>query len=115
MSSILPYYFIPFLIIQFMPGKKTFALLTAVYVGLIIFGYYDAKNVNGREWAFGVGLIYFFALFGAITGIITKAITLYMSSKGMSFKKHRLVQLLGLLLIPCCFATLMLLVQLTTK
>lgn len=99
---------IPFAFIQLMPGKRSFAILSTIYLCFMAYGYYDTHrpiiNDHGDGPGAVFGLIFFILIcYGAVAGIITKAITLYMASKNITLLKRTAVRLAGLLLIPCFF------------
>ena len=91
---------VPFVIIHCMPGKKSFAVTAIIFIGLLIFLHFDAKNADGPGAFLGL-IFYYLMIYGTIAGLLTKAITLLMARKGVSSKKRFLVRVLGVALIPC--------------
>lgn len=91
---------VPFVIIHCMPGKQSFAVTAVIFIGLLIFLHFDAKNADGLGAFLGL-ILYYLIICGTIAGLLTKAITLLMARKGVSSKKRFLVRVLGVALIPC--------------
>jgi len=97
---------IPFIVIQLMPGKKSFAFLAGLYTVLMAYGYYDIHKPLVNDLGDGPGAIFgmiffYFLCYGAIAGIITRALTLYAASKNVSFTKRIGLTIAGTALIPC--------------
>jgi len=96
----------PFALIQVMPGKKSFTLLSIIYVSLIAYGWYDLMHPSMNGHWDGPGSIIAIGMFfllccSAAAGILTKAITLLMAWKRVSQGKRNLARLTGIMLIPC--------------
>jgi hypothetical protein len=97
---------IPFVLIQCMPGKKSFAVVAAILLALMAYGYYDIHKPIVNDMGDGPGAVlgmifFYFICYGIIAGLTTKAITLYMAARNVSRKKRMLVRCVGLLLIAC--------------
>jgi hypothetical protein len=98
-------YSLPFLLIQFMPGKKSFCAFSILYLFLIIMGWYDLlttedKNNSGAVIIFAAGFLVLLSL-GAIMGIIIKAIRIYVETKKPTSTFNSPIALTGLFIIPC--------------
>ena len=102
MFAILSYIYVavPYIAIQFIPGVKSFIIATILSMFIVIYLY---RGLDSSDYSDSTvpSLIYGLPILSVMAGLIIKASTLYMKSRGVAFDIRVVTSLLGIFIIPC--------------